>query len=164
MKVNKMLSADSRYVLRRVCSAIKMTCLSYLTLLLVMLALPAIAQQSTKQDLIDGSLHPELISDTTAYRLFFATYSGKDEAHRKLQSALFKVMQLPAQDCLVLTNTLDDFGVRFQKILDDDAVDVIQHPGTDHLTFHLQRDSMMDDTLASIKLSMSAVGFKRLDA
>src|SRR5512133_3121614 len=77
-----------------------------------------IAQHTQGEDLIDGSVHPELIPDTTAYRLFLATFSGTDETHRKLQAALFDKMKLPIEDRPSMTSMLDDFGVHFQKVLD----------------------------------------------
>jgi hypothetical protein len=133
---------------------------------LLTLNLPAMAQHqhpTQTETLIDGSHHPELISDTTAYRLFLATYAGTDDQHRKLQNVLFGAIGLLGQDRLVMTNALDDFNVRFKQMLEDDTKEVSVVPNTDHATFIIHRDAMMDNILASLKLQPSKVGFVHLD-
>jgi len=133
--------------------------------LLAITVLPiAIAQhhQAAEQP-IDGSKHPELISDTTAYRLFLATYAGADNQHRKLQSALFQKIGISQDDQVIMTNTLNDFNVRFPQILGEDAKETALNPSTDHRTFVINRDLMMDDILRALGVQLSRVGFQRLN-
>lgn len=140
---------------------------AYITVvcLAVTLVPVAIAQhQHSAEKLIDGSVHPELISDTTAYRLFLATYAGTDDQHTKLQGALFHVLGLSREDQLVMTNTLSDFGIRFQHILDDDAKETAENLSTDHTTFAISRDLMMDDILRSLRVQLSKMGFEQLNS
>ena len=127
----------------------------------------AVAQhqhQPSSEKLVDGSVHPELITDTTAYRLFLATYAGTDQQHRKLQGALFRKIGLSQDDQLVMRNTVDDFGVRFQHILDEDAKETAAKPGTDHTTFVVSRDFVMDEILRSLKVQLSKIGFEHLSS
>jgi len=69
---------------------------------------------------IDGALHPELIPDTTAYRLYlFAVSTPPNPAatDRKRQHAHLIKSGIEDNDCQILVGILSDFRSRYDELV-----------------------------------------------
>lgn len=143
---------------KRITSLLALTCLC---------CLPVFCQTSVdmpmQSDTIDGAVHPELVSDSTAYRLFLAAYAGTDRQHRLVQSVLFTNIGIPEADQPALTEIIDSFGTAFQQILNADAAEIAANPTADHRNFFTQRDVMVTNILLLLKSRLSSTGFNNLN-
>ena len=69
---------------------------------------------------IDGALHPELIPDATAYRLYLfavSTSANPTEAERKHQHAHLRKTGIDENDRQVLIGILSDFRMRYDGLV-----------------------------------------------
>lgn len=115
---------------------------------------------------IDGSVHPEQISDSTAYRLFFLTAGkasdAKDQTKEGLrQFAHLRQIALSDQDNKALIAILDDFRSQFSAMVKqyNQYAETMAASGenADSASFIVQRDQLVQATRDKIaKLSFDA--------
>jgi hypothetical protein len=151
-----------------------MTC--YVTaLVLSVFALGAWAQNPVPHqhsvapaNLIDGSKNPELVPDSTAYRLFLLNHSvptNSSEEDRKIQSAHLAKAKLDVNDWQPVLTVLASFRSQYDAWLSRyNAAATGQGASFDPTPFLQQREDLVQSTRDMLKRSLSAVGMLRLDA
>jgi hypothetical protein len=119
---------------------------------------------------INGAEHPELIPDSTAYRLFFVVIGQNPEAtpqQKELQQVRLKQAHLNAKDIQSALSVLQEFKTQYSdltKSYNDSATAALtagQAP--DYDSFLLRRDALVQDTRNKLKQVLSPEGFARLD-
>jgi hypothetical protein len=117
---------------------------------------------------VDGALHPELIPNSTAYRLFFIV-TGADpnsglKAHQKARLAALKLDLLDSE---VLTTVLADFRVKYDDLIKrynaTAEAAALTHDVPDSEAFLAQREDLVETTRKTLKLSLTSVGLTKLD-
>lgn len=120
---------------------------------------------------IDGTIHPELIPDSIAYRLYFFTLSvgtnaTEEDRNRRLMH-LHKV-GLRETDLNALVATLADFRTKHDVLVTqynasaDAALARNEAPDTAH--FLRQLDALVQSTRDTLKLRLTPAGMTQLDA
>ena len=124
----------------------------------------------TVPDLIDGALHPELIPDATAYRLYFVAVSempNPTEEQKARQTAHLRRMRLTDNDMQSTIIALEEFKVQYTNLIalyneSAKAADVAgRKPDFD--TFRLQRDALVQRTRERVKSVLTPDGLARFD-
>ena len=98
-----------------------MTRLFMLLVLIFAVALPASTQfqHDHSSNIVDGAIHPDLIPDAAAYRLYFVAVSEmpnpSGEAKQRQLSHLGRI-GLQAEDLQVLIPILNSFKVRYSDL------------------------------------------------
>jgi hypothetical protein len=124
----------------------------------------------TAPHIVDGAVHPELIPDSVAYRLYFLVVSEKPnppaEAQRR-QLAHLRMLRLDNEDLQILITELEDFKVHYTQMIDrynaEAAAALANGSQTDQETFLAQRDSLVDATRERLRNRLSPDGLKRVD-
>jgi hypothetical protein len=122
-------------------------------------------------DIIDGSEHPELIPDVTAYRLFFVAITtniaSKEASDAKQRAYVRKLGLQPAASEQALKILLD-FKVRHDQLIrnynDSAEVALLRGEAPDYAGFLLQVDALVEDTRRLLKDSLSLEELNALDA
>lgn len=153
----------------------------YVTTILVLavFALGAWAQNSPLQHqhtiaattVIDGSKNPELISDSTAYRMWLLTVSvpsNPSEQEINAQKAHLAKLHLTSDvDYLVLQPILAEFKSRYVSLVNhfNESAKAALARGTqpDQTLFLQQRDDLIQATQAAISLRLSPESTSRID-
>jgi hypothetical protein len=148
----------------------------YVTLLVsFVFALGAWAQSSPPHQhtdtVVDGAKNPELIPDSTAYRLWLVTVSELPNAKaedRDRQRAHLAGLQLSELDKLQLTALLAEFKSQYLSLIErynDSAKVALAHGGQPDVKLFLQqRDDLVQMTKAAIALRLSPASSSRIDA
>lgn len=120
---------------------------------------------------IDGSLNPELIPDSTAYRLFFVSVAeGANPAPEEVarhKSHLARI-QLKANDGQSLADALRTFKQQYDDLIKnyngtaDGAI--LQGEAPDYSGFLRQRDALVQTTRDKLKLALSPEALRKLDS
>src|SRR5271170_1678306 len=132
----------------------------YVTLLVLsVFAFGAWAQTSPPQHqhpnvtVVDGAKNPELIPDSTAYRVWLVTVSlppNAAERERTFQQAHLKKLQLTSTDSLTLLSVLEDFKSKYLSLIasyNESAKAALLHGGqADQKSFLQQRDDLVAST------------------
>jgi len=126
--------------------------------------------QHAPTKIIDGSVHPELISDIDAYRLYFVMVSQSPEpsdVQAKRQSAQVGKVGLAAPDALAFKSSLAAFHSQYAQLIREynEAATAAWANGerSDPTLFKLRRDRLVQSVRESLKASLSEDGWKRLD-
>lgn len=120
--------------------------------------------------IIDGAVHPELIPDSTAYRLYFLVVSEKPnppaEAKRR-QLAHLQMLRLDNEDLQILITELENFKVHYTQMIDlynaEATAALASGSQTNQPAFLVQRDSLVDATREKLKSRLSPDGLNRLE-
>ena len=122
-------------------------------------------------NLIDGSQHPELIPDSTAYRLYLLTISelpNASEQDRNRQNAHLAKLRLNDKDRQTLITVLAEFKSQHTTLVNryNQAATAALARGIqpDPTTFLQQRDDLVQATQNAIQRILGADGMLRLDA
>ncbi len=119
---------------------------------------------------VDGAKNPELIPDSTAYRVWFVTVSlppNAGEKERKFQQAHLSKLQLTSNlDYLQLLTILTGFKSKYLALIaqyNESAKAAL--PGiADQQSFLQQRDDLVSSTRAAIKAHLTSDSTIRIDA
>lgn len=121
--------------------------------------------------LIDGSKNPELIPDSTAYRLFLLTVAvplDASPAELKRQYALLRWSGLDENDIQPAVEILSEFRSQYDQLVkqyNESAAEADKAGGAPDLqTFLYQRDALVKYMCERLKLNLTATGMARLDA
>lgn len=121
--------------------------------------------------MIDGSVHPELIPDSTAYRLYFIVASEMPDAigeQRTRQLAHLGRVGLQANDLQRLITTLETFKLQYADLIAayNAEAEALTAAGSkpDIDKFLLQRDGLVEATRDRVKRSLTKKGMALLDA
>lgn len=147
-----------------------------ITLFLSVFALGAWAQTSPPQHIhpdvtvVDGAKNPELIPDSTAYRLWLVTVSvppNATEKDRTFQQAHLKKLQLTDADNLELRSVLTEFKSQYLSLIgryNESAKAALLHGGqADEKSFLQQRDDLVSSTRDAIAQRLTHEGAARID-
>jgi hypothetical protein len=145
-------------------------------LVLSVFALGTWAQTSTSQhqhpneNVVDGAKNPELIPDSTAYRLWLVTVSlppNATEKERTFQQAHLKKLQLTDADNLKLLSVLTEFKSQYLDLIgryNESAKAALRHGGqTDEKPFLQQRDDLVSSTRDEIAQRLTHEGAARIE-
>jgi hypothetical protein len=117
-------------------------------------------------NMIDGSQHPELIPDSTAYRLYLLTVSvpsNSTEGDRRVQSSHLAKAQLDANDLQSMTAVLAAFRSEHDAWLSKYNAEAAAQGATfDPTPFLQQQEDLVNSTRAALAKSLSANGMARL--
>lgn len=148
-------------------------------LVLSVFALGAWAQTSPPQHqhpnvnvtVIDGAKNPELISDSTAYRVWLVMVSlppNSTEKQRAFQQAHLNKLQLTSTDNLALLSVLEDFKTQYLGLIaryNESAKAALLNGGqADQKSFLQQRDDLVSSTRDAIAQRLTQDGTSRIDA
>lgn len=121
--------------------------------------------------IIDGSVHPELIPDVVAYRLFLLTIStSRNPTAKELarQRSHLGMVHLGPQDLLHIIPVLRDFRSQYDSLISDynqSASEALQHGKQPDVEAFLQRrDALVQKSRGELKLALTPDGAARLDA
>lgn len=120
---------------------------------------------------VDGSKNPELIPDSTIYRLFLlavSTGSYPTEQEQARQDAHLTDIGLSGADRLQAVMILTNFKLQYQSLIkryNESAVAALaQNSQPDERTFLQQRDDLVQATRDALKRTLSAPAMTRFDA
>lgn len=121
--------------------------------------------------LIDGAVHPELIPDLTAYRLYFVAVSrppAPSDNEIKHQAAQLSKIGLQDTDRGIVIDILASFNSRYHDLIKDynevatAAWNRGEHP--DAASLSAERDRLVQSTCDGLKAALSPDGWTRLDS
>jgi len=125
---------------------------------------------SASADIIDGSMHPELIPDSSAYRLWFSTVSlppNATDEQRAIQGRLLSPLQLNGSDYTTLTDLLATFNGRFELLIkaqaDNARLASTQLRSVDDSDFFSSRESLVSEIRQVMKSRLSVTAIKSID-
>lgn len=117
-------------------------------------------------NMIDGSQHPELIPDSTAYRLYLLTVSvpsNSTEGDRRVQSSHLAKAELDANDLQSMIAVLAAFRSQHDAwLIKYNAEAAAQGATFDPTPFLQQQEDLVNSTRAALAKSPSANGMARL--
>lgn len=123
-------------------------------------------QSSDAANMVDGSQHPELIPDSTAYRLYLLTVSvplNSTEGDRRVQSAHLAKAKLDANDLQSMTAVLAAFRSQHDAWVSKyNAQAAAQGATFDPTPFLQQQEDLVNSTRAALAKSLSEDGMARL--
>jgi hypothetical protein len=119
---------------------------------------------------IDGAVHPELISDSTAYRLYFLSVAETPNPTAKAktrQLAHLRRTRLDDDDLQILTSTLENFKLQYASLIEkyNREAEIIDAKGgtPDIHAFLIQRDALVQSTRDYLKRTLSFAGSAHLE-
>ena len=120
---------------------------------------------------IKGSQHPELISDSTAYRLVLLTVSempNPTEDQKTRQRAFLAAIPLSEGDLQAIIPVLTDFKVEYTDLVKryNKSVETANESGLtpDLATFLRERDLLVESTRYTLSSALSASGMESFHA
>ena len=121
--------------------------------------------------MIDGAVHPELIPDIAAYRLYLlavARSATPTEQERRHQAAQLGVIGLSEADGQTAISILATFKDQYQSLINvyNQQAKAAWTKGErpDIAAFLLQRDQIVQLAHDALKVRLSSVGWSQLDA
>jgi len=121
--------------------------------------------------MIDGAVHPEMIPDATAYRLYLVMVSRPDSStdqHKKRQEAQLGKIGLQDGDHKALAAILSNFNSEYQNLIQTfnqkATAEWARGERPDLESLRLQRDQLVQSTHDAVKTALTAKGWALLDA
>ncbi len=143
----------------------------------LMFAFAAWAQSSPPQhqhvtpNLIDGAVHPELIPDSMAYRLYLVAVStgqNPTEAEQQRQRVHVTRTRLSDTDQQIFTTILSDFRTKYDALVaeynDSAKAANARNQSADVHTLLTKLDDLVQSTRDTISLRLSSHGAAKLHA
>ncbi len=135
------------------------------------ISMPENMHTAASVPVIDGSLNPELIPDSTAYRLFFVSVAeGANPAPEEVarhKSHLARI-QLKDNDGQLLADALRTFKQQYDDLIKNynGAADVaiLHGEAPDYAGFIRQREALLQTTRDKLKLALSPGALAKLDS
>ena len=145
-----------------------------LSVFLVILSLhvPVFSQHdhNVAANVIDGAVHPELISDITAYRLFFLVIangqSSSDVDEDARQRAFMRMSGLADQDVDTALSIANDFKVKYSQLIEQYNASVLNSNAVSteaRRNFLAERDALVQATRHSLASMLSPQGMQNVD-
>jgi hypothetical protein len=128
-------------------------------------------QHANTSPVIDGAVHPELIPDSTAYRLYFVAVSTgptpTDEDRKRQQAHLGKV-GLQEQDLNMLISTLTEFRTKRDALVTQynqaAQAAAARNEASDISSLLQQLDGLVQSIRDTLKVRLSPQGMTQFDA
>jgi hypothetical protein len=121
--------------------------------------------------MIDGSNTPDLIPDSTAYRLWLVAVSqppGASEEKKRYQNAALKMLGLNDVDRQTVEFALADFKSQYLELIEEHNQEARQALASNSLPdlegFLLRRSALVQSTCDRLNLYLSKEGLSRVDA
>jgi hypothetical protein len=118
---------------------------------------------TTNEDIIDGSKTPELVPDSTAWRLWLLAVTATDPQHPELDQARQDAQLLSAgferEDLPVMRQNLSTFKIAYDALVEDHNQAVTRGSSPSVVSFKAARDSLVKATqtrMLSIKVDAEA--------
>lgn len=125
---------------------------------------------TTAPNVVDGKVHPELIPDSAAFRLYFVVVgksASASEAQIATQKSHMKKLSLANDDEQNAITIIDSFKAQYDDLIKryNDNVQVVTSQGgvPDYSAFLSQREALVQLTKDRLKQTLSAEGFNHLD-
>jgi hypothetical protein len=122
--------------------------------------------QHPSSAIIDGSTHPELIPDTTAYRLYFlmlGTVPDATDAERTRHAVQLKKLALGSADQQAVIAILTGFKQQYRLLVDAYNQDMRQAEAmgrqADLPSFRTKRDQLVQATVTNLKGELTVQGW-----
>jgi hypothetical protein len=157
--------------------------MTYLRLLLICITFCLVASYSQAQNsnphqhdavapvVIDGAVHPELIPDSAAYRLYFlalSTGSNSSDEERKQKQAHLRKTGLQEQDLGALSTTLTEFRIKHDALVAEynraAEAATARNEASDIHTLLRDLDELVQSTRDTLKVRLSPEGMTQFDA
>jgi hypothetical protein len=125
------------------------------------------AHQHVQPVMIDGSVHPELIPDSIAYRLYLVAVSTRpnpNEAEQALQRVHVMSTGLVDTDQQTFISILSDFKVKYDALVADYNASAKADTTTDVHTLLKKIDDLVQLTRDTISVRLSPQGAAKLHA
>jgi hypothetical protein len=133
-------------------------------------ALSQQAHQHPQPAMVDGSVHPELIPDLTAYRLWLVSVSrgsNPTENEVKHQSAQIARVRIGDEDRKTLISTLTTFRLQYQNLIQSFNAEATaawaKGDAPNVAAFQLRRDQLVQSIHDALKANLSANAWETLD-
>lgn len=148
----------------------------YLPLTLVLAICPLVIAQhehlSQKNgNIIDGAKHPELVPDSAAYRLFFASTSVRRDAttqERSQQRTKLEPIEMSDAELQVVVGILDQFKADYTDLIDRYNAHVVDANSKgippDFKGFLRDRDLLVETTRDTLRSALTPESLARFDA
>ncbi len=127
-------------------------------------------QHAVDVTVVDGAKNPELIPDSTAYRLWLVTVSlpaNATDQQRTFQHAHLSKVQLNDGDYAALVSILTDFKNQYLSMIsqynESSKATLLKGAQPDQKTFLQQRDNLVAFTRILIKQRLSPNGADRVE-
>ena len=127
-------------------------------------------QHAAASPMIDGAVHPELIPDSVAYRLYFITVSmtlNPIEEDRKRQQAHLAKIGLQDSDREILVGILTEFRTKYDILVDQYNHSAEAAAGRNEVpdigSFFRQLDGLVRSTRDTLKLRSTPMAMTQLD-
>lgn len=132
---------------------------------------PVVAHHHATATVVDGKVHPELISDLTAYRLWLVAVSKPpvptDEQKKRQRIQLARI-ELQETDQTSLIAILADFNAQYQTLIQNynaNATAELAHgEKPDVASMRLQRDLLVQSVHDRMKATLRSDVWSRVDA
>jgi hypothetical protein len=145
---------------------------SIVSLFLLCTAAPMLMAQhehTSSSNIVDGAVHPELIPDSAAYRLYFVAVSEMPnplgEAQKRQLAHLGRI-GLEDKDLQVLTEILNDFKAQYSELIAEynASATIANRAGAqpDLAGFMDRRDALVQSVRDKLKEKLSAQGLLSL--
>ena len=128
-------------------------------------------QHASASPMIDGAVHPELIPDSAAYRLYFLSIStslNANDAERNRQRARISLVGVNDDDAQALAVVMNDFRMRYEAFVaqyNQAAEAAATHNEAPDIGGLLrQLDELVRTTRSALKARLSAQGLTQFDA
>lgn len=121
----------------------------------------------TTPNVIDGAVHPELIPDSIAYRLYLVALStGPNATQAQVTSQRAHVMRtgLADTDQQMFISILSDFRTKYDVLVADYNAAAKADPTTDVHTLLKKLDDLVQSTRDTISVRLSSQGAAKLHA
>jgi hypothetical protein len=120
---------------------------------------------------VDGAVHPELIPDSIAYRLYFLAVStgvSASDEDRKQKQLYLRKASLEEGDLNALTSTLTEFRTKFDSVVaqynQSATAATARNEAPDIHGFLRQIDGLVQSTRNTLKARLSPQGMTQFDA
>ena len=127
--------------------------------------------QHTAPSLIDGSVHPELIPDSVAYRLYLVAVStGQNPTAAELQGQRAHVLKIGLTDAdqQIFIGIVSDFRSKYDALVsaynDSAKAAAARNEATDVNLLLTQLDALVQSTRATVGTQLSTQGATKLNS
>jgi len=155
--------------------------LGVLTAVIGLVVAPGKSSSASKQqhdmanmlpEVIDGAKHPELISDSDAYHMFFLTHSvlpGAGQKELNQQQNLIHQAKVSGDENAFVAQTLNDFRVQYEELVADYNAKATERQtttglGYDPTEFVKSRDALVVATRDKLRAGLGTVSLANFEA
>ncbi|HUN63971.1 MAG TPA: hypothetical protein VMU53_18370 [Candidatus Sulfotelmatobacter sp.] len=125
-------------------------------------------QHASASPMIDGAVHPELIPDSAAYRLYFLSIStslNANDAERNRQRARIRMIGLSDSDAQALAVVMNDFKMKYVALVVEYNQAAAAHGAAPDISvLREQLGELVRTSRDTLKAHLSVQGLTQFDA